>query len=121
MRDRNKPSAYEYCLEGASENIETEVVHGWIFKDGKWVAHAWCEFADKVIDLIESTHSMSKFDYYQKFMVSDQRCKRYSRIEFFTLVGDEKHYGPYDKNLFFAETSDEDPIDVIESGRNKEA
>ncbi|SDL33805.1 hypothetical protein SAMN05660337_2693 [Maridesulfovibrio ferrireducens] len=114
-----QPSSWEYCLEAASENIETEVVHGWIFKDGKWVTHAWCEFADKVIDLTESTHSMPKFEYYQRHMVSDQRCRRYSRIEFFTLVGDEKHFGPYDTELFFAETSDEDPIDVIEANKAK--
>lgn len=118
MFDR-QPSSWEYCLEGASENTETEVVHGWIFKEGQWVTHAWCEFADKVIDLTESTHSMPKFDYYLKHMVSDERCKRYSRLEFFTLVGDEKHFGPYDKDLFFAETSDEDPIDVIAANKAK--
>lgn len=108
-----QPSAWEYCLEGASENAETEVVHGWIFKDGQWVTHAWCEFADRVIDLTLSTHSTDKFDFYTKYMVSSERCKRYSRIEFFELVGNEKHFGPYDKELFFAENCDQDPLEVI--------
>ncbi len=118
MFDR-KPTAWEYCLESASENAETEVVHGWIFKDGKWVSHAWCEFADRVIDLTVSTHSTDKFNYYIKYMVSDQRCRRYSRLDFFKLVGDEGHFGPYDKEFFFAETCDRDPLEVIESRKSE--
>ncbi|WP_027721043.1 hypothetical protein [Maridesulfovibrio zosterae] len=114
-----QPSAWEYCLEGASENIETEVVHGWIFKDGVWTAHAWCEFADRVIDLALSTHSTDKSDYYTKYMVSSDRCRRYSRIEFFELVGNEKHFGPYDTDLFFAETSEQDPLEVIEAQKGE--
>jgi hypothetical protein len=113
---RNQPSAYEYCLEPASENSATEVVQGWIFKEDKWVAHAWCEFADRVIDLGQSTHSMDKFNYYTTYQVSEERCRRYSRIEFFTLVGDEGHFGPYDKELFFASTCERDPLEVIASG-----
>lgn len=114
--NRNQPSAYEYCLEPASENSAVEVVHGWIFKDDKWVAHAWCEFADRVIDLGRSTHSMDKFNYYITNRVREERCHRYSRIDFFTLVGDEGHFGPYDKELFFAPTSERDPLEVIEAG-----
>ncbi|WP_027177624.1 hypothetical protein [Maridesulfovibrio bastinii] len=116
MFDR-KPNAWEFCLEAASENIETEVVHGWIFEDGIWKTHAWCEFGDRVIDLTRSTHSMPKFDYYLKYRVSDSRQKRYSRLKFFELVGDEGHFGPYDKEFFFAESSEIDPLEIIEGGK----
>ncbi|MFK4765371.1 hypothetical protein ACI3L3_11435 [Desulfobaculum sp. SPO524] len=112
MFDR-KPTSFESCLEAASENPETEVVHGWIFKDGTWQTHGWCEFADRVIDLTESSHSMPKFDYYVKFKVSPERTRRYTRLNFFERMAAEGHVGPFDKEFFFADTSDEDPLTVI--------
>lgn len=114
MFDR-KPTSFESCLEAASENTETEVVHGWIFRDGVWHTHAWCEFGDRVIDLTASSHSMPKFDFYIKNNVKPERLRRYSRLEFFQLVASEGHFGPFDKDFFFAETSEEDPLKVLAS------
>ncbi|NJB67284.1 hypothetical protein GGQ74_000924 [Desulfobaculum xiamenense] len=112
MFDR-KPTAFESCLEAASENPETEVVHGWIFRDGAWRTHAWCEFADRVIDLTASSHSMPKFDFYVKNRVTPERCRRYTRLNFFERVAETGDFGPFDKDFFFAETSEKDPLDVL--------
>ncbi|SKA79312.1 hypothetical protein [Desulfobaculum bizertense] len=113
MFDR-KPTSFESCLEAASENTRVEVVHGWIWKEEQWEAHAWCEFDDRVIDLTESRHSMPKFDFYVKFKVDPKRCKRYTRLHFFELVGDEGHFGPFDKEFFFAASSATDPLERLQ-------
>lgn len=106
------PKCFDATLEVASENPETVVVHGWTYGNGRWILHAWCESADAVIDLTESRSPIPKSDFYEVMGVSEERTRRYSRLEFFTLAAQEGHFGPFDKSFFFTETTQSDPIDA---------
>ncbi len=105
-----RPKAFEAVIEVGSECEECVIVHGWLHVDGQWVLHAWGETAEAVYDLTESREPIKKEEYYQRLGVTEERLRRYDRIAFFTLLGDHRHFGPYDKEFFFAETSATDPL-----------
>lgn len=105
-----RPKSFEACIEVGSECEDCSIVHAWVHVDGVWTVHAWGETDIAVYDLTVTRDPMHKSEYYQEMGVTEERLKRYSRIEFFTLLGDHKHFGPYDKEFFFAETSDTDPL-----------
>lgn len=108
-----RPKSFEAVIEVGSECEDCTVVHAWVHVDGKWVLHAWGETDMAVYDLTESRDPQHKAEYYARMGVTEERLKRYDRIEFFTLLGDHKHFGPYDTEFFFAETSDTDPLQRI--------
>lgn len=108
-----KPKAFEAVIEVGSECEDCAIVHGWLHADGQWVLHAWGETDAAVYDLTESRDPFRKEEYYARFGITEERLRRYTRIEFFTLLGDHRHFGPYDKDLFFAETSATDPLERL--------
>lgn len=107
--------AFEAVIEVGSECEDCSIVHAWVHVDGIWTLHAWGENDIAVYDLTETRDPFHKHVYYEKFGVTEERLKRYSRLEFFTLLGDTKSFGPWDKEFFFAETSDTDPLLKINS------
>lgn len=113
-RVKHKPGCFDMTLEIASENIEAVVVHGWIYGHNLWILHAWCEFEDTVIDLTESRAPIPRSDYYLAMGIEEERIRRYSRLDFFTLATEQHQFGPFEKELFFAETSAVDPLERIQ-------
>jgi len=107
----HRPKSFEAVIEVASECEECVVVHGWVYLENKWIVHAWSETDTAVYDLTESERPIRKEKYYEHFGITEERLRRYDRVAFFTLLGDERHFGPYDKELFFATESDSDPLD----------
>lgn len=107
---------FQAVLEAASENEDVEVVNAWVLWDGEWVVHAWVEGQNFVLDFTVSRDRVMKEDYYKALSVSEDRLKRYSRVEFFTLMAENSHFGPYDKDFFFDHKSDGDPLEVIGKG-----
>ena len=105
-----KPKSFEATLEVAAENADAVVVHGWICDRTRWVLHAWCEIGDHVVDLTETRSPVPKADYYKAKGAAETRTIKYSRLEFFTLVAEHGHLGPFDKEFFFAETASGDPL-----------
>ncbi|MCG8338556.1 MAG: hypothetical protein MJE63_28960 [Proteobacteria bacterium] len=103
-------NCFDSTLEVASENHEASVVHGWLYSDNQWILHAWCEIGEEVIDLTETRAPIPKNDYYTAMGVTEERLRRYTRLEFFTLFTQEKHYGPFDKDFFYREISKRDPL-----------
>ncbi len=101
---------FEATLEVASENETAEVVHAWIVGPEGWLLHAWGEVGDNVLDLTEARTPFPKEDYYKSLGVTEERSRRYSRLEFFELFADNGHLGPFDRAFFFAETSSRDPL-----------
>ena len=101
---------FDSTLEVASENHDASVVHGWLYNDFQWILHAWCEIGDEVIDLTETRVPIPKSDYYAAMGVTEQRLRRYTRLEFFTLFVDEGHYGPFDRVFFYKEFTTKDPL-----------
>ncbi len=97
-------------MEVAGENADAVVVHGWIYDRTRWILHAWCEIGDVVVDLTETRSPVPKADYYAAMAATETRTRRYSRLEFFSLAAEHGHFGPFDKEFFFAETSSRDPL-----------
>ena len=112
-RTEHKPGCFEATLEIASENHEAVVVQGWIFGSSQWILHAWCEFGDEVVDLTESRQPIPRSEYYLAMGVEEDRIRRYSRLDFFTLATEHGHFGPFDKELCFAATSPDDPLKSV--------
>ena len=106
----HKEQSFEAVIEVGSECEDCTIVHGWLYDGTKWVLHAWGETSDAVYDLTESRDPQHREEYYKTHGVTEERLRRYSRIEFFTLLGDTKSFGPYDKELFFATESNVDPL-----------
>ncbi len=102
---------FEATLEVASKNEIAKVVHAWIDGPEGWILHAWGEIGDSVLDLTEARTPFPKEDYYKNLGVTEERLRRYSRLEFFELFAEQRHLGPFDKTFFFAETSKRDPLD----------
>ncbi len=109
-RTEHLPACFDMTLEIISENFDAVVVHGWISGTTQWILHAWCEFGDDVVDLSESRDPIPRSEYYPAMGVEEERIRRYSRLDFFTLVTELRHFGPFDKELFFAVTSLDDPL-----------
>lgn len=107
----HKPQCLEAVIEVGSECEDCLIVHAWLYDGEKWILHAWGETDEAVYDLTESREPQNRDEYYKSHGVTEERLRRYSRVEFFTLLGDTKHFGPYDKKLFFAETSSTDPLE----------
>ncbi len=113
-RTQHKPGCFDMTLEIASENFEAVVVHGWIHGTSQWILHAWCELGDNVIDLSESRTPIPRSEYYSSMGIEEERIRRYSRLDFFTLATELRHFGPFDKELFFAVTSLDDPLERLQ-------
>ena len=94
----------------ASENGDAFVIHGWLHHQGSWILHAWCEIGEAVIDLTETREPIDKDTYYRVMGISPERSIRYERNVFFELAAKQGHFGPFDRELFFAETSSTDPL-----------
>ncbi|ABM29943.1 hypothetical protein [Nitratidesulfovibrio vulgaris] len=104
------PQSFEATLEVASECEDAVVVHGWLHMQGRWVVHAWCEAGEAVYDLTESRAPQPRAGWYASHGVTEERLRRYGRVEFFTRVADTGEFGPYDRELFASLESDVDPL-----------
>lgn len=107
----HKPQSFEASLEVASEAEKAVVVHGWLYVDGKWILHAWTEVDNAVYDLTESRAPQEREAWYAHHGVTEERLRRYGRVEFFTRFAETASFGPYDTQLFFAGESTVDPLE----------
>ena len=73
-----------------------------------------------MVDLTESRGPIPKNDYYTAMGVTEERLRRYSRLEFFTLFASEGHYGPFDKDFFYREISTKDPLSFHSGTQERE-
>lgn len=108
-----RPLCFDAAMEVASEVEEFGVVHGWVRRNGQWVLHAWAETPEAVYDLTESNRPVRREEYYRANGITEERLRRYARVEYFTLVAEKGEFGPFDRTLFFAQTSAQDPLEVI--------
>jgi hypothetical protein len=108
--------SFEAALEVASETEDAVVVHAWVHREGRWVPHAWCEIDGFAVDLTRNSRAVPKADYYLLMSITPRRMRTYSRLQFFCLMADHQHLGPFDSTFFFAPESKKDPIEVILSG-----
>lgn len=108
-----REQCFDAAMEVASEQEEFSVVHAWVHMGNMWTLHAWAETPEAVYDLTESEQPYRREEYYAQLGVTEERLRRYSRLEFFTRVAEERQFGPFDKELFFAPISDVDPLEVI--------
>lgn len=97
-----REQCFAAAMEICSESESAEVVHGWLPGGPGFVVHAWAEVEDGVYDLTESDRPMRKADYYAHMGVRPELTRRYSRVEYFTLMAETGSFGPFDKDLFFA-------------------
>lgn len=102
--------SFEAVLEVVSENENAEAVHGWLYNGCEWFAHGWAEIGDTVFDLTETRTTLDKAAFYEANHIDPRRCKRYGRLEYFTLMAEKETVGPFDKEFFFATTTDKDPL-----------
>jgi len=100
-----RKQCFAAAMEICSESETAEVVHGWVPAETGFVVHAWAEIEGAVYDLTESEQPMLKADYYERMGVRPELTRRYTRIEFFTLMAETGGLGPFDKELFFATES----------------
>ena len=115
-RQDHAGSCFEATLEVASETRDAVVVHGWLHNQERWILHAWCEVEEWVIDLTETREPIDKDTYYRIMGVTPERSIRYNRQDFFALAANHRHFGPFEKTLFFAEISSIDPIKINPEG-----
>lgn len=108
--------SFEAALEVASETEDAVVVHAWVHREGRWVPHAWCEIDGFAVDLTRNSRAVPKADYYLLMSITPHRMRTYSRLQFFCLLAEHQHLGPFDRTFFFASESEKDPIEVILSG-----
>lgn len=118
-RQDHAGKCFEATLEVASENINAAVIHGWLHIQELWILHAWCEIDEWVVDLTETREPIDKFTYYSVMGVTPERSIRYNRQTFFALAAEHGHFGPFDKALFFAEKSKDDPIKRYDAASNE--
>jgi hypothetical protein len=109
-KQEHSGSCFEATLEVASETRYAVVIHGWLHSRESWILHAWCEVNEWVIDLTETREPINKSTYYKIMGVTSERSIRYNRQDFFALVAEHRHFGPFDKTFFFAKKSTDDPI-----------
>jgi len=108
-RQDHAGSCFEATLEVASETRGAVVTHGWLHNRELCILHAWCEIVEWVIDLTETREPIDKATYYRIMGVTPERSIRYNRQEFFALAAELGHFGPFDKDFFFAEKTSQDP------------
>lgn len=106
-----RPKSFEAVIEVLSEVESAEAVHAWLNNGSEWYIHAWAEAEGVVLDLTEARKPQNKDEYYQRRNVDERYCKRYTRLEFFTLMAENGGFGPYDTEFFFATTSEKDPLE----------
>lgn len=106
-------------LEAASENEDAVIVQAWIYGQNLWILHTWCEIGDHVIDLTERRAPIPKTEYYTAMGVTETRARRYPRQAYFAMAAESGHFGPFDRTLFFAETSLTDPLTLIPKERKE--
>jgi hypothetical protein len=94
-----RKQSFAAAMEICSESETAEVVHGWLPGGPGFVVHAWAEVEDAVYDLTESEQPMRKSDYYERMGVRPELTRRYSRVEFFTLMAETGSLGPFDPAL----------------------
>lgn len=97
-------------IEAASENETAEVVFCWVPDSGGWRVQAWAEMEGHVLDFTESRTPIAIADYYKDMGVTAERCRRFSRVEYFTMVADSGSFGPFDKEFFPGLSSAVDPL-----------
>jgi hypothetical protein len=102
--------SFEAVLEIVSENEDAEAVHGWLYNGCEWFAHGWAEIGETVFDLTETRSTLDKAEFYAANHIDPRRCKRYGRLEYFTLMAEKETVGPFDKEFFFAATTEKDPL-----------
>ena len=107
-------------MEVASECESCTIVHGWLPGEEGWFVHAWVEIdagegETGIYDLTLSNQPFRKQTYYEQTGATPQRSKEYDRVDFFTRVAETGGFGPFDKDFFFAETSVQDPLEVIQA------
>lgn len=108
--DHFRPQSFEAVLEVASELEDSIVVHGWLQRGSRWILHAWAESGEAVYDLTETREPQHRSEYYAHNGATEERLRRYGRVEFFTLFADTGSFGPFDKDFFFSEEVDTDPL-----------
>ncbi len=106
------PQSFAAAFEVASEAEGSFVVHGWIRmpEQDKWIVHAWTEVDEAVYDLLETREPQKRDAWYVSHGVTEERLRRYDRIDFFTRFADTGSFGPFDEELFFATESELDPL-----------
>ena len=97
-----REQCFAAAMEICSESEAAEVVHGWVPGGPGFVVHAWAEVEGGVYDLTESDRPMRKADYYALMGVRPELTRRYSRVEYFTLMAETGSFGPFDTKFFFA-------------------
>lgn len=97
-----KEQSFAAAMEVCSENDQAQVVHAWVPGGPGFVVHAWAEIEDAVYDLTQSRHPERKTDYYARMQVSEKLLRRYTRVEYFTLMAETGSLGPFDLEFFFA-------------------
>jgi hypothetical protein len=105
-----RPACFDATLEVAAETASAVVVHAWLFSGERWILHAWCEIGEDVVDLTVGRAPIPRETYYSAMGVDEARSRRYGRLEFFENMARSGHVGPFRRDLFFAETSEADPI-----------
>ena len=115
-KSQHTPECFMAVLEVASENDDAVVVQAWLHNQHRWILHSWCEIGDQVIDLTESRSSIPKTEYHTVMGVTETLARRYSRQTYFVMAADAGHFGPFDKKLFFADTTSTDPLEASPGG-----
>ncbi|SKA74232.1 hypothetical protein SAMN02745704_00620 [Paucidesulfovibrio gracilis DSM 16080] len=106
-----RSQSFEAVLEVVSENETAEAVHGWLNNGDEWFVHGWAEAEGFVFDLTESRRPIERATYYEANQVSEDRVRRYSRVEFFTLMAERGDVGPFDKAFFYTTVTRTDPLE----------
>ncbi len=97
-----REQCFAAAMEVCSESEVAEVVHGWVPGGPGFVVHAWAEVEGAVYDLTESERPVRKDEYYERMGVRPELTRRYSRVEYFTLMAETGSMGPFDTEFFFA-------------------
>ncbi|MFI3271781.1 MAG: hypothetical protein R3Y11_06735 [Pseudomonadota bacterium] len=109
---RHFPQSFEAAFEVASEAEGSYVVHGYIRMpdQDKWILHAWTEVDEAVYDLLETRDPQGRADWYVSHGVTEERLRRYGRVNFFTRFAETGSMGPFDEEFFAITESDVDPL-----------
>ena len=87
--------ATDWIIEMKKRGDDWFVVHGIIFKNGRWVLHAWTEKGKNVLDPLLD-EECSKREYKTKWQAVGIR---YTHDECCFMLDKTRTYGPWDKEL----------------------